>query len=116
MTGKLYAMKIIPSDMGGLHFVNDVAWAPDSQHLTVIAQVLLQDPATHVYNKNNSLYFVDFLSNQAVQISSPDEKLGSGLGRTNLIWSDNGSQLLVKCPTDQMDRLCLLSVQKAAYK
>ena len=117
MTGKLYVMKIIPPDMEGLHFVNDVAWAPDSYHLTVIAQVLVQDPTLHTFNKISNLYLVDFLSNQAIQISSlSNEKLGSGLGSTNLIWSSNGSQLLVKCPTGQVDRLCLLSVQKTAHK
>jgi len=116
-TGKLYAMKIIPSDMEGLHFVNDVAWAPDSQHLAAIAQVLAQKPTTReYYYKLSNLYLVDFLSDQAVEISSANETLGAGLGRTNLIWSSDGSQLLVKCSTPQTDRLCLLSVQKTARK
>jgi Tol biopolymer transport system component len=116
-TGKLYIVRIVPSTVEGLYFVNDVAWAPDSYHLAAIAQVLVQDPTLHTYYKISHLYLVDFLSNQIIQISSPsNEQLGSGLGSTNLIWSSNGSQLLVKCPTTQVDRLCLLSVQRAAQK
>jgi len=112
MSGKLDEMKIIPPDIEGAHFVNDVAWAPDSQHLVAIAQSLIRNQTTYAYDKISNLYLVDFLSGQAHQIPSSNEKLGSGLGKTNLIWSDDGSQLLVKCPANQIDRLCLLSVQK----
>jgi hypothetical protein len=107
MTGKLSVMKIIPSDMEGLHFVNDIAWAPDNRHLAVIGQILYQNQ-----DILGSLYLVDFLSEQSILVLS-DQNLGSGLGDANLIWSHDGSQLLVKCPTSQEDRLCLFSVQES---
>ena len=104
-TGKLYTMTLFPLDVQGLHFVNDIAWAPDNRHLAAIGQI-------HYHNQElGNLYLVDFLSEQSVLISST-QNLGSGLGDTNLLWSNDGSQLLIKCPTHQEDRLCLLSVQK----
>ena len=110
-TGELYTPQIIPNSMEGLHFVNDVAWAPDNQHLAAIAQTLIRDQATQKYYKLSNLYLVDFLYNKVIQIPS-SENLGAGLGVPNLIWAGNGSQLIVKCPTRQEDRVCMLTVQK----
>jgi len=111
-TGELYTSQIIPDGMEGLHFVNDVAWAPDNQHLAAITQTLVRDQATQKYYKLSNLYYIDFLYDKVVQIPS-SENLGAGLGVPNLIWAGNGSQLLIKCPTDQMDRVCLFTVQES---
>jgi hypothetical protein len=111
VTGELYAINLVPPDMEGQHFVIDVAWAPDNLHLAAVAQVVDPNSLTD-YRKLSSLYLVDFLSNQAFQVPSPDVKIGSGPGDINLAWSDDGKSLLAKCPTTQEDRLCLFSVQK----
>lgn len=111
-TGKLYTLQIIPDSMEELHFVNDVAWAPDNRQLAAIMQVLVRDPVTQKYRELRDLYLVDFLSAEEIQISS-SEDIGAGLGVPNLLWASDGSRLLVKCPTDQMDRLCLFAVRES---
>jgi len=39
VTGVLYTMTVTPPEMEGQHYVNDIAWAPDSRHLAVIGAV-----------------------------------------------------------------------------
>ncbi len=105
-TGKLYAMTLPSSNGKSPQFVNDIAWAPDSQHLAAIGQTLSENQ-----NLLGGLYLADFLSGDSSLVPS-DQNLGSGLGDINLIWSQDGSQLMVKCPTNQEDRLCLFSVHE----
>jgi len=103
---KIEAQQLIPANKEGLLSVLDIAWAPDNQHLAAITRAYEQSSGNSKY-----LYLVDFLTSQFVEISSPSQNLGSNFGETNLLWSDDASQLIVKCPT-QIDRLCLISVQK----
>jgi hypothetical protein len=116
--GKLYEMRaeaLTPPETDGLRRINDLAWAPDNQHLVALTQVLdlsLAQTVDQSYFKFSGLYLADFLSGQAIPISSPTQKFGSSFGKTNLLWSDDGLQLLVNCASDGVDKLCLLSVQK----
>jgi len=110
VTGNLYqtdVTKFSPSDLDiqGKHYVIDVAWAPDNQHLAVIGYV--NSAGGNAIPDLHRLFLLDFFTGKAIQISS--ENLGRNMD-ANLLWSDNGSHLLVKCS----DGLCLLSVQKNA--
>jgi dipeptidyl aminopeptidase/acylaminoacyl peptidase len=92
-------------DVQGRHYISDVAWAPDNQHLAVIGQ------STPFSGNSTSdidrLFLLDFLTGKVVQVSS--KELGTNFDiKTALLWSNDGSQLLVKCSGG----LCLLSVQK----
>jgi len=108
VTGNLYqtdVTKFSPSDLDiqGRHYIIDVAWAPDNQHLSVIGYV--NSAGSNTIPDLHRLFLLDFLTGKAIQISS------ANFGRNmdiNLLWSNDGSQLLVKCPGG----LCLLSVQK----
>jgi len=106
------AKKLSPTNINvqGKYFINDVAWAPDNRHLAVIGQVDYYPPGSDSFQVINRLYLVDFIADQATQISS--QELESNVGETNLLWSENSTQLLVKCPTHQEGRLCLVYVQK----
>lgn len=111
ITGELYAMNLTSPDIKGQHFVVDVAWAPDNTHLAAVAQVV--DPnSVSDYRKLSSLYLVDFRAKHVIQVSPSNAKIGSGPGEVNLAWSDDGKQLLAKCPTTQLGMLCLFNVQK----
>jgi Tol biopolymer transport system component len=110
VTGKLYqtdATKFGPSDLDpqGKHFISDVAWAPDNQHLAVIGRV---DPSSGGKSTSaiDKLFLLDLLTGKSVQVSSAE--LGPNI-ETNLLWSSDGSKLIAKCPSG----LCLLSVQKS---
>jgi len=111
-TGNLYqtdATKFSPSDLDvqGKHYISDVAWAPDNRHLVAIRYV---NPVrgNSIPAGTDRLFLLDFLTGKAVQISSAE--LGPNFdGTSKLLWSNDGSQLIVQCP---ISGLCLLSVQK----
>ena len=73
-TGKLYqtdATKFVPSDLGlqGKHYISDVAWAPDNQHLAAIGRV---NPTSNSMPSIDMLFLLDFLTGKAVQVSLAD--------------------------------------------
>lgn len=57
---------------------------------------------------HRGLYLVDFMSGQSDQILSSYRFSGS-----NLVWSPDGSKLLVRCPTIEEDRVCFIAVQRS---
>lgn len=113
-TGDLYEMdakQLISIDIKGQLAINDIAWAPDSRHLAAAVQVVdYSVPPGEDYVKLRSLYLIDFPFNQAMLIPS-DIKLGTDFGYTSLLWSDDGSQILVKCSA--VEGLCLLPVHQS---
>jgi dipeptidyl aminopeptidase/acylaminoacyl peptidase len=111
-TGNLYQTDITkfgPSDLDiqGMHYISDVAWAPDNQHLAVIGEV---NPADNLMPDIDRLFLLDFLTNKIFQVSSAE--LGPNLDlTTKLLWSNDGAQLIVQC---RPGGLCILAVQKNA--
>lgn len=100
-TGNLYEIdekQLLPSGTTGQISINDVAWAPDNEHLAAAVSAS--------NTKLRTLYLIDLFSKQIVQMPSNIE-LGSHYDETNLLWSDDGSHILVKCAAS--DSLCLLS-------
>ena len=110
-TGKLYQMDATrlsyPGQSAqGEHFINDVAWAPDNRHLAVLGH--FDPPGGNLVPSIDRLFLLDISTDQSVLVSS--QELGPNLDfRDNLLWSNDGSQLIVKCPSG----LCLLAVQKS---
>lgn len=104
-SGSLY--EVNPTNLESTHnesisFISDVAWAPDNNHIAVIGR----------FGENSNLYLINFLSNQIIPIHSP-QGISNNIGEKLLIWSKDGSRLLVKCPTNQEDRLCIYSLQNS---
>jgi hypothetical protein len=112
-TGHVYEIdekQLISTDIKGQLSINDIAWAPDNRHLAATVQVSdYSVPPGENYIKLRDLYVIDFVSNRAVQIPS-DIKFGTTYGHTSILWSDDGSQLLVMCSAP--GGLCLLPVQQ----
>jgi len=110
-TGKLYQMDATKLGFPGLstqgeYFINDVAWAPDNHHLAVLGHF---DPVGgNSMSSIDSLFLLDFLTDQSIQVSS--QELGPNLDFSgDLLWSNDGSQVIAKCPSG----LCLLAVQNS---
>lgn len=114
VTGVLYTMTVTPPEMEGQHYVNDIAWAPDSRHLAVIGAVYASPGSgsspDYDFRKHRGLYLVDFILGQKALVQST-YLYGGGVSGTNLAWSPDGSQLVAACPSGVEERLCLISVQ-----
>lgn len=108
-TEKLYSMQVVPQDAGGKHYVDDFVWAPDNQHLLAVGSAYsFHDTGLP---EIAGLYLVDFKLGQSTSIL-PSYKFYASMGGDNLAWSPDGSKLLIRCPTMQEDRVCLISVGK----
>lgn len=105
-TGELYTLQVAP-EIGGQQYVTDIAWAPDGRRLIVVGEVTKNSPGEP---QKRGLYFVDFVSGQSIHIF-PEQSFGGGWWGTNMVWSLDGSKLLVACPTEEEERLCLILVQ-----
>jgi hypothetical protein len=107
-TGNLYTTGVTPQEAEGKHYVDDLVWAPDNRHLLVIGSV------TPFQNTSQAgidgLYLVDFISAQSDHLLSA-YKFYASPSDNNLAWSSDGSKLLIRCPTMEEDRVCLISVQ-----
>ena len=106
-TGKFYTLQIAP-ESNGQHYVTDIAWAPDSRRLIAIGEVRENSQSE---KQNRGLYFVDFASGQSIRLSL-EQSFGGGWWGSNMVWSSDGSKLLVACPTEKEERLCLILVQR----
>jgi len=109
VTGNLYTATVTPQE--GKHYVEDFEWAPDNHHLIALgntpSQNTGQDQTIH-----HELYLIDFMTGQSVNIL-PEYKsfFADGAPLNNLAWSPDGSKLLIRCPTNVVDRICIISVQ-----
>jgi len=105
LTGNLYTMRVTPQEVEGRHYVNDIAWAPDNRHILVIGSIFPFQGTGQ--GDSRGLYLVDFISGQSDYLL-PTYRFSS----SNLVWSPDGSKLLVRCPTMEEDRVCFISVQR----
>jgi len=108
-TGNLITIGVIPQEMGKKHYVDDFVWAPDNRHLLAIGHV----PSFQNTGQAgiSGLYLVDFISGQSVNLLSA-YTFYANMSQNNLAWSPDGSRLLIRCPTYEEDRVCLISVQR----
>jgi hypothetical protein len=111
VTGKLYTTMVIPQETEGKHYVEDFVWAPDNNHLLVLGSIPSQMAAQGA-SVHHELYLADFASGQSIHLF-PEFKsfFADGAPKNNFAWSSDGSKLLIRCPTNIIDRICLISVQ-----
>jgi hypothetical protein len=111
ITGTVVSVTVTPIDMVGKHSVDDFIWAPDNRHLVAFGSVLPSQDPSQYYKIRPNLYLVDFITNQSNQLF-PDYPsfFADGLPWNNLAWSPDGTKLLIRCPSNELDRFCLISV------
>lgn len=108
VTGDLITLSVIPQETEGLHFVDDFVWAPDNRHLLAIGDIYTPTDS----QSETGLYLVDSISGQSIHVV-PENK-GFVFSRdNNFAWSPDGSKVVIHCPTQTIDQICLISVQKA---
>ena len=111
LTGKQYILAFSP-DVAGMHFVTDIAWAPDNYHLVAIGQAsAFPHCASKCMEDVNRLYLVDFVSGTA-DLLFPSFQFSIDMEGTNLAWSPDGSKILATCRDGNESRLCLVPVQR----
>lgn len=111
ITGELYTIVVTPQEMIGNYYVDDFAWAPDNHHLLALGSVYSFQNANQVDSDHHGLYLVDFISGQSNNIL-PEYSFSASSSQNNLTWSPDGSKLLVRCPTHEDERICLINVQR----
>ncbi len=89
---------------GAPRFVTDLAWAPNSQWLAVLAVTEITAEGA----ERAQLFLVDALTGEASL--AREELFGGGMWGQQLAWSPDGRQLAVACPTAEEGRVCLLPV------
>lgn len=96
----------------GIRYVTDAAWAPDSRHLVILAQVRVDE----VGIGHDGLYLANADSGTVQRVLISNEFSGWGLA---LGWSADGHYLAIRCPrilhTDPPmgeDGLCLVRVER----
>jgi len=104
-TGEFHGLDRDPSDKNIV--VQDIAWAPDSQHLLILGELTWQEREAE--DVSSHLYLVDALTGKFRPILS-NHALGGGDGGWNLAWSPDGQRLAVNCPTSEEGRLCVIAV------
>lgn len=112
-TGKLSTTMVVPQETKGKHYITDFVWAPDNRHLLALESLPSQITASGE-NAHHELYLVDFIFGESIHLF-PEYKsfFADGAPKNNFAWSSDGSNLLIRCPTNLVDRVCLISVQKA---
>lgn len=106
VTGKLITLDVIPQEIEGLHFVDDFVWAPDNRHLLAMGDVY-----TPTDNQTETrLYLVDFVTGERININFSYEFVTNS--PQSMAWSPDGSKLLMRCPTREIDQICLISVTR----
>jgi len=107
-TGQVYYVDIASDEIPGRHFVRDFVWAPDNRHLLAVGGVFPSDQSDDDHSR---LYLADFITGQSVNLF-PELRISANSGQSNLAWSFDGSKVLVRCPTIDDERVCLISVKK----
>ena len=109
VTGKVYSINVTSSGEGK-HYVDDFVWAPDGYHLLAIGRLM---PYTNQSDDQQSrLYLIDFISEQNDDVL-PKYTFYADENSSNLAWPPDSSKLVVRCPTQTIDKICFISVQKA---
>jgi hypothetical protein len=109
-TGNSYTLAFSP-DVEGMHFVGDIAWAPDNYHLVAIGKtVAFPHCAPNCMDDVNRLYLVDFISGKA-DLIFPSFQVSGGDPGGNLAWSPDGTKIIAQCSTKGGGKLCLIPVQ-----
>jgi len=113
ITGQLHTMQIAPQELQGRHYTEDLFWAPDNIHLVAIGSVLPFPPTGRLYDKDkfSGLFLVDFIAGQAIHLI-PEYKFFTSWPGINLAWSPDGSNILIRCPSNDHSQLCLVKVQR----
>jgi hypothetical protein len=106
-TGKISSFPVIP-DIKVPQLISDIAWAPDNRHLVIIGEYYPDDSAKESIR---GLYLVNIVQASGNSIKSPFQ-LGGGEWGTNIAWSPDGSKLIIACPTQVEERLCLINVRE----
>jgi hypothetical protein len=89
----------------GYNYVTDVAWAPNSRQLLVMAVIGNQN----AYDQGG-LFLVDMLTNDYVRVL-PDLELWIGEFGAGLAWSSDGANVAVYCPTLEFAQVCLVPIK-----
>jgi WD40 repeat protein len=110
MTGQLTTLVGTPQGVAGQLYINDFIWAPDYHHLLAIGSVITAQNG-QIGNNTQGLYLVDVASGQSVEIKFADQFYANS--SQSMAWSPDGSKLVVRCPTMQIDRLCFISIQES---
>lgn len=115
MTGKITTFDVIPQKTSENHpyrdlvLVDSFAWAPDNQHIIAAANIFA-NPSS----KYQGLYLVDTLSGQSLNVIPTNRFNSSTATVQNIAWSSDGSKIVVRCPTTEVDKICLITVRKMA--
>jgi Tol biopolymer transport system component len=109
VTGNLNTLSVITQETEGLHFVDDFVWAPDNRHLLAIGEIYTSPDI----QSETGLYLVDFISGQSIRVV-PEKKGFVFSNNNNVAWSPDGSKVAIHCPTETVDQICLVSVQRTA--
>jgi dipeptidyl aminopeptidase/acylaminoacyl peptidase len=109
ITGELITLDIPPQGVDGKFYISDFLWAPDNHHLLTLGNVYLFQNNKDGSFQEQGLYLVDF-SGRNSYIRAYDGTMPPQ--DNNWAWSPDGSKVLVRCPTHEVDRLCLISVRQ----
>lgn len=110
-SGKLTILDGAPQEIEGQLLIYDFVWAPDNHHLLAIGSVI-SPRNSQAENDTQGLYLVDIASGQTIHIA-PEHKSFVFSQDNNFAWSKDGSQLVIHCPTQTVDQICRISVQRA---
>lgn len=74
-----------------LHYISDIAWAPNSMQLLVGGHRIFQA------DRQFEVYLVDVYTKESRKISSISQNFLTGSGDTSLAWSNDGTKVLYSC-------------------
>ncbi len=104
-TGEPRSIRPEADSATGLHYVTDMAWAPDSQ--TIAIRSVVEEKEGILYE---GLYLVEAKTGQLRRMLPQMALIGGGYAGLSLAWSPNGSQIAVSWPTQTEGQLYLITV------
>ncbi|MFZ5908887.1 MAG: WD40 repeat domain-containing protein [Chloroflexota bacterium] len=110
-TGELTTLIGTPQGSDGQLYLYDFVWAPDSRHLLAIG-IVTSIQNTQDENNTPGLYLVDIASGQSIHVS-PEYKSYVSSQDNNFAWSPDSSKLIIRCPSQTVDQICIIPVQRA---
>ncbi len=108
-TGKLTTFDVVPQEIKDKHYIFDLVWAPDNRHLIALGSTILSQESQS-RGDNQGLYLVDIASGQSTRVA-PEYKFYTN-SPLSMAWSADGSKLVVRCPTNVVDKICLVFIQR----